>query len=190
MDVFFKKVALYAPLSAESRAAWEAILVRKAYKKGEHFVSEGQSPRKVAFVVEGLFSQDYVSDKGEVVIKTFFPEERFAASVSAMLSQQPSLFTITALENTTVLEYDFAAFKKLTQSYMDIAAFYIHYMELHWIIEKEPLEISLRYDTAKKRYEDFVHKFPNLAKRLKKHHIASYLGVTPTQLSRIFFANK
>ena len=190
MDIFFSKINSYTKLSDESRKAWEAILVAKTYKRGENFVSEGQAPKKVAFVVKGLFSQNYISDKGEVVIKTFFPEQRFAASVSAMLSNTSSIFTITALEDTSVLEYDFFAFKKLAVQYMDIATFYMNYMELHWIIEKEPLEIALRHDPAGKRYEAFAEKYPQLIKRLKKHHIASYLGITPTQLSRILFANK
>lgn len=190
MDVFFNKIATYSKLSDESRKAWEAILIAKTYKRGENFVSEGQAPKKVAFVVKGLFSQNYISDKGEVVIKTFFPEQRFAASVGAMLSKKPSVFTIVALEDTSVLEYDFFAFKKLAETYIDIAAFYFNYMELHWIIEKEPLEIALRHDPAAKRYEDFVSKYPTLIKRLKKHHIASFLGITPTQLSRIFLTNK
>jgi CRP-like cAMP-binding protein len=190
MEIFFNKIGSYSKLSDQSKAAWEAILVRKVYKKGEHFVSEGELTKKVAFVTSGLFSQNYTSEEGEVVIKTFFPELRFAASVSAMLKKSPSIFTITAIENTTVLEYDFFEFKKLTQTYSDISAFYINYMELHWIIEKEPLEISLRHDTAKIRYEEFINKYPGLSKRLKKHHIASYLGITPTQLSRIFLTNK
>lgn len=189
-QVFFDKIQSYTKLSDESRSAWELILVKKIYPKGENFVTEGQSPKKVGFVVKGLFSQYHISEKGEVIIKAFFPEQRLAASVSAMLSRKPSLFTITALEDTTVMEYDFYEFKKLSQKFMDIAAFYITYMELHWIIEKEPFEVSLRYDTATKRYEDFLQKYPNLITRLKKHHIASYLGITPAQLSRIFLANK
>jgi hypothetical protein len=63
-------------------------------------------------------------------------------------------------------------------------------MEVHWIIEKEPFEISLRHFDAKVRYGEFLEKYPQLIKRLKKHHIASYLGITPTQLSRILLANK
>jgi len=190
MEQFFNKVESYSKLSAESKAAWEVLLVKKTYKKGENFISEGQSPKKVAFVDKGLFSQYYTTDAGEIIIKTFFPENRFAASVSAMLSKVPGFFTIQEIEHTTVFEYDFFEFKKLTQIYSDIAIFYINYMELHWIIEKESLEISLRHDTAKMRYEDFLKNYPQLIKRLKKHHIASYLGITPTQLSRIFFANK
>jgi NADPH-dependent 7-cyano-7-deazaguanine reductase QueF len=36
------------------------------------------------------------------------------------------------------------------EQYPDIASFYIYYMERHWIIEKKPLEISFRYDSARK----------------------------------------
>jgi CRP-like cAMP-binding protein len=187
---FFKKIRTYHNISEEAELAWTKLLRPKIYKKGENFINEGQKPRRVAFVVKGLFSQYYPADNGDIIIKYFFSEERLAASVSAMLNNTPSIFTITAIEDTTVLEYDFFEFKKLFIEHPDIVAFYIKYIELHWIIEKEPLEVSFREDTAKTRYEEFLRKYPNLVKRLKKHHIASFLGITPTQLSRIFFANK
>ncbi|SEL58801.1 cyclic nucleotide-binding protein [Chitinophaga rupis] len=189
-DIFFRKIRTYAALTEAAEAAWTALLRENKYARGENFIREGQVPNRLAFVVTGLFSQYYTSDDGSMVIKYFFPEQRIAGSMSAMLKAEPGAFTITALEDTTVLEYDFAAFKQLVAQYPDIAAFYIRYMEQHWIVEKEPYEISLRHDTAKKRYEELLHKYPQLIKRLKKHQIASYLGITPTQLSRIFFANK
>jgi CRP-like cAMP-binding protein len=164
--------------------------VKKKYKKNEYLLDIGQHPRKIYFVVEGLLSQNFITEEGSVGIKYFFPELRMATSLTAMLANQPSLFYIVAIEDTVVLEYDFFEFKKLLEQHMDIALFYIRYNELHWIMEKEPLEVSMRTDTANKRYDDFLKKHPNLVKRLKKHHIASYLGITPTQLSRIFFANK
>jgi len=188
--VFFQKIRTYHGLSEEAEAAWASLLHERKYKKNETLVDIGQHPRKVYFVVNGLLSQNYITDEGDVVIKYFFPELRMAASLSSMLAKTPSLFSITAIEDTAVIEYDFFEFRKLVAQYLDIALFYIRYNEQHWIIEKEPLEISFRTDTANKRYDDFLHKYPNLEKRLKKHHIASYLGITPTQLSRIFFANK
>jgi CRP-like cAMP-binding protein len=189
-ELFFQKIRTYVDLTKQAEDAWAALLHPKKYNKGDNFISEGQIPRKVAFVVKGLFSQYYTSNDGDIVIKYFFPEQRIAGSVAAMLTQTRSNFVITAIEDTTVLEYDFNEFKKLVIKYADIAAFYIKYMEQHWIIDKEPYEISLRHDSAKIRYEAFLQKYPQLVKRLKKHHIASYLGVTPTQLSRIFFSNK
>jgi CRP-like cAMP-binding protein len=102
-----------------------------------------------------------------------------------MLLGQPGKFTISALEKSVVMEYDFAAFKRLVSQHTDIAGFYISYMEQHWIIEKEPEEISLRHDSAATRYKNFVDRYPDLQGRLKQHHIASYLGITPEGLSRI-----
>ncbi len=189
-EPLFKKVRTYTELSQTSAARWQRLLRPEFYKKGECFVELGQVPAKVGFVLEGLFAQDYISESGGMTIKYFFPEGRFAASVGAMLSGKPSELSIVALEDSKVLTYDFTEFKKLTEQHRDIAAFYIRYMERHWIVEKEPLEISFRYDNALKRYHNFLREFPGLASRLKKHQIASYLGITPTQLSRLLRSGK
>lgn len=189
-DCFFKKVNTYTDLSELSKKGWQKLLREEFYRKGEYFIELGQIPKEVGFVMNGLFSQSYISESGDTTIKYFFPEGRFAASVGAMLACTPSTFSIVALEDTKVLSYGFSEFKKLTEQHSDIASFYIHYMERHWIIEKEPLEISFRHDTALKRYNDFLNVYPGLVKRLKKHQIASYLGITPTQLSRLLVSSK
>jgi len=189
-NVFFEKIKTYAELSPQAEAAWAALLRENTYNKGGNFIAEGQTPKKVAFVLNGLMYQYYTAENGDMVVKYFFPEKRIAGSMTATLTQSPSNFTIKALEDTDVLEYNFVEFKKLVAVYPDIAAFYIRYMEQHWIIEKEPYEVSLRYESAKTNYDNFLRKYPGLVKRLKKQHIAAYLGITPTQLSRIFFANK
>ncbi|UGU16000.1 Crp/Fnr family transcriptional regulator [Sinomicrobium kalidii] len=187
---FFQKIRTYAALSEEAEQAWRKLLAEKTYNKGDDFIRIGQIPRKVAFVVKGLLSQNYIAENGDTIIKHFFPEGRIAGSIPATLTQSESEFTVAVLEDAVVLEYDFGAFKKLVEKYRDIAGFYIRYMETHWVIDKEPYEISYRYDTAKIRYDQFLEKYPQLVKRLKKYQIAAYLGITPTQLSRIFFANK
>ncbi|MGS2765172.1 Crp/Fnr family transcriptional regulator [Sinomicrobium sp. M5D2P9] len=189
-DLFFQKIRTYVDLSIEAEHAWQILLKEKNYHKGDDFIRIGQVPKKVAFVIKGLFAQCYIADNGDSVIKYFFPESRIAGVIPATLTKSESPFTITALEDTTVLEYNFHDFKKLVSTYRDVAEFYIRYMERHWVIDKEPYEISLRNDLAKIRYDEFLKKYPELVKRLKKHHIAAYLGITPTQLSRIFFANK
>lgn len=188
--IFFQKIRTYADLSPEAEEDWAVLLREKEYAKGSDFLRVGQVPRKVAFLIEGLFSQYFITDNGDTVIKYFFSEGRIAGSIPAILTRSESHFAITALEDSLVLEYDYHEFKKLVSRHRDMAEFYIRYLEQHWIIEKEPFEISLRHDEAKTRYDEFLYKYPNLVNRLKKHQIAAYLGITPTQLSRIFFANK
>ncbi|PSL46291.1 CRP-like cAMP-binding protein [Chitinophaga niastensis] len=185
MENIWIKIAEYGQLSEESKLALAKIIKKKSYDRNDFFLTEGQIPQTVGFVSEGLLSQYYTAENGDIIIKKFFPENHFVASTAALLKKSPSEFSIKVLEPATILEYNFHEFKQLTEKYLDIAAFYIRYMEIHWIIEKEPLEISFRHDTAKKRYTDFLAQFPTLESRLKQHEIASYLGITPTQLSRI-----
>ena len=182
---FFQQVGKYYPITAASEQAWADLLKEKIYRKGELLVTEGQVPRKFAFICRGLVYQSYLPPEGEMIIKYFFPENRLAASVTATMTGTRSKFAITAIEDTTVLEYDFSAFRRLVDTHQDIALFYINYLEKHWVIEKEPLEIAFRSDTAATRYQQFLLSHGELLPRLKKYHIASYLGITPTQLSRI-----
>ena len=184
-EAFFTKVRSYVDLSREAELAWSSLLRPKDYGKDELFIRAGDIPKTCAYVVKGLFCQHYVGRDGDMIIKYFFPENRIAGSISATLLGEPSLFTITAIENSTVLEYDFAAFRSLVDIYPDVAAFYIRYMERHWIIEKEPGEIAFRHDDAMQRYADFIRREPELHKRLKQHHIAAWLGITPESLSRL-----
>jgi CRP-like cAMP-binding protein len=184
-DAFFKTIGNYTDLSDAARQAWASLLRPQRYRKEDDFIRAGDVPTAYAFVVEGLFSQHYIGRDGNMIIKYFFPENRIAASVSATMLGQPSLFTITAIEDSAVLEYDFAAFKALVCEFPDVAAFYISYLERHWVIEKEPVEISFRHDDAMQRYLDFIRAEPELHKRLKQHHIAAWLGITPETLSRL-----
>jgi len=182
---FIQRFESYGKLSADSKAALEKIIIPKVYKRNEFFIRAGQYPKTIAFVCKGLFSQYFTSADGDVVIKRFFPEMFFCTSMSSLLSGNPSNFTIKALEDTSVLEYGYQTFKALTKAYPDIADAYIRYLEIHWVIEKEPQEVALRYETAKSRYITFREQYPSLENRLKQHEVAAYLGVTPTQLSRI-----
>ena len=63
-------------------------------------------------------------------------------------------------------------YRKLLTKYHDLALFHIRYLEQNWIVNKEPLEISLKHETAKQRYLKLL-KEPDLYNRLKQHHIAS-----------------
>ena len=182
---FFQQVRKYYPISEASEQAWAGLLKTKMYRKEELLVAEGQVPRKFSFICRGLAYQSYLPPEGEMIIKYFFPENRLAASVTATMTGTASNFAITAIEDIVALEYEFSAFRKLVDTHQDIALFYINYLEKHWVVEKEPLEISFRSDTAATRYQQFLLSHGHILPRLKKYHIASYLGITPTQLSRI-----
>jgi hypothetical protein len=49
----------------------------------------------------------------------------------------------------------------------------------------ENRELQIILHTVEERYEFFKQAHPMLEHLIPQYHIASYLGITPTQLSRI-----
>ncbi|MFK8036907.1 MAG: Crp/Fnr family transcriptional regulator, partial [Crocinitomicaceae bacterium] len=89
------------------------------------------------------------------------------------------------LEDCILVKMNFKSYKRLIDENEDLKNFYISYIEQSWIIEKELKEISLVLENATERYLKFLNIYPDIEKRVAQHHIASHLGITPTQLSRI-----
>ena len=82
----------------------------------------------------------------------------------------------------------------LVANFNEIASFYTTYPKFESLARvmaeykfaiKEKREIELVTLEASERYEIFKKEHPNLENLINQYHIASYLGVSPTQLSRI-----
>ncbi|MEQ9363608.1 MAG: Crp/Fnr family transcriptional regulator [Leptospirales bacterium] len=177
----------YAPIGDGTWTAFRSICGVRRVQKGEALVRIGEVPRSLFFVYAGLFRAFMIGGaNGErEVNKNFFEEGRFPASVAALLTGSESEFCIAALEDSIVVEIDHAAYRRLLARNEELKTYHIAYLEKHWVLEKEPQEVALLQDDAKVRYADFIKYNPDLARRIPLHHIASRIGVTPTQLSRI-----
>ncbi|NSL85593.1 Crp/Fnr family transcriptional regulator [Chitinophaga sp. Mgbs1] len=185
MNDFWSNADKYYKLTDSSKALIGPLLQRKMLARQEIFLHEGAVPRNVAFIESGLLAYYYTDSTGNRIIKRFFKEQEFVSSLAASITGKPGAFTIEALEDTVLYQFPFTSFKALVNTHFDVALLYIHYLEKNWVTDKEPMEIILKHQTARQRYLDFMKEHASLAARLKQHHIASYLGITPTQLSRI-----
>ncbi|MBB2949844.1 MULTISPECIES: Crp/Fnr family transcriptional regulator [Sphingobacterium] len=184
MDDFLKQINAYYSLSEETADALKAICKIHSFKKNDLILRAGDMARYYYYVRKGLLGYYTINESGNTIFKLFFEENSFVASTAAIIEHKPSLFHIIALEDCEVIMYPAQVFRELLIKYHDLALFHIHYLEKNWVVKKEPLEIDLKWDTAKIRYIK-LYENQKLFKRLKQHHIASYLGITPTQLSRI-----
>ena len=87
--------------------------------------------------------------------------------------------------NQLLIEIDFAAYRKLMLEKDDLKLFQIYYLEKNWLMAKDAREIEIVQEDATVRYQRFLIEHSSLVERLPQYHIASHLGITPTQLSRI-----
>lgn len=178
-------MAEYYPLSDLTWQALSAFCRYRQVEKHALICRMGEVPHSFAFVCEGLFRVFVLDEKGHEYNKNFFQEGRFPGSMTALLRQEPSLHSIQALEDSVIIEIDFQAFRDLLYRSDDLKLFQIHYLETHWLLDKDTREVRLVQQDAAERYRAFLDEHPDLLARLPQYHIASHLGITPTQLSRI-----
>lgn len=179
------KFESYAPISENSWQLMESIVEFQSVKKGELLLRNGEIAKDIYFICKGALRAFITDGAGNTYNKNIFLEGDFAGSKASLLQQTPSNFEIEALEDSILIKINYKRYKELIFQKDDLKNFYISYLEKHWVIEKERREISIVMENATERYLQLLSKHPDICERIALHHIASHLGITPTQLSRI-----
>lgn len=161
-----------------------SIVDFKIFRKGEHIVRAGDYNYNVLLVLRGLLRSYTVDEGGEERTILFVPEGKNAGSSQTILRDLPSAEGIVALENSCLAMVDLRKFDQLARSrpallyyqnrvLKELLASTIDHCWLHVLLKPE------------KRYLEFCRRFPKLEQRVTQRDLASYLGLTPTSLSRV-----
>jgi len=153
-------------------------------KKKDYFAQKGEFSSKLAFISSGVMRAFFCNKQGNEYNKTFFTPSSFVAAYSSITTNQKNLIDIQCLTDCTLLVADFRKITSLYKEYPKFESLARIIAEYKFAL-KEKREIELVTLEAIERYKIFKKEHPNLETIISQYHIASYLGVTPTQLSRI-----
>lgn len=153
-------------------------------KKNEYLAIEGEYSTRFVFITKGVMRAFFRNNNGNEYNKTFFTEPNFVGAFSSLVTKQQNLINIQCLTDCAVLIADYQQVTNLYNSFPKIERF-ARILAEHYFVTKETREIELVMLDASERYVIFQKKHPNLEHLIPQYHIASYLGITPTQLSRI-----
>jgi CRP-like cAMP-binding protein len=154
------------------------------FKKGKSFARKGEYSRNIAFIKSGVLRAYYGNDKGEQYNKTFFTENSFVGAYSALVTGNRNLIDIDCLTDCSLLVAEYSKITALYDENPKVECL-SRILAEQFFVRKEKREIELVTLEAKERYSIFQKEHPDLEQRIPQYHIASYLGVSPTQLSRI-----
>lgn len=185
IDQLRKKIHRYAPVSERSMTQLLSLVNLRKVEKNECLLQTGQVAKETYFVGEGILISRYTNRDGNVHIKNFFTAGNFAGSKVSQLMSSPSAFSIESLEDGLIIKMDHRKYRQLIFDKEDLKDFYIAYLEQSWVIKNEKRQMAFATQTATERYLTFLEEYPSLERRVSLLHVASYLGITPTQLSRI-----
>ena len=154
----------------------------KTVKKGELLLMQGQTCNKIFFVKNGCLRLYYIADDVEITVWFSF-ENNSAIELSSFLSGAPSDYFIEAIEDSEILSLHKSELTGLYERHLEMQKI----MRAFWedvILNLLKRFTALQKDSAEKRYLDLLSQ-PVYLQRIPQKYLASYIGVTPTSLSRI-----
>lgn len=176
---FFSKYAHF------SDPELEAVVHRFKHKKvksGEFLLTNGEVCKDLLFVQKGCLRLYYLHEEMEVSVWFSF-EHSSAIEVYSFISGMPSNYFLQAIEDSEVL---FISKKELDELCLAQPRMYAM-MKNFWedvLLNLISRFTALQTDSAEKRYLDLLAKPPYM-KAIPLKYLASFIGVTPTSLSRI-----
>lgn len=153
-------------------------------QKNDFLLKEGKLANHYWFVESG-FVRSYVVDfHGNDISTNFYTTGEIVIDWPSFFLRNPTRENIQALTDCTCWELDFETFQNLFHS---IEKFREQgrttLVGSYFSLKKH--SISLIADQAKDRYLQLLREKPYILQNVSLKHIATYLGITDTSLSRI-----
>lgn len=153
------------------------------FRKGELVHDAGKVCTKSWFIQKGLFRTYYLKD-GKEICEYFPAEGEWCNSPKSFITRQKDIYYIDAIEDTEAfslhvndLVYLFDRFPEMERySRLSMGTIFGHLLERI---------TSLRFTTAKEKYEHFTRTYQDIYHRIPLGMVASYLGIAQETLSRI-----
>lgn len=165
----------------------EEILSRFRFLKVEKnniLIANEQTSQRMFFVGKGCLRIFFITENGQEATRYLAFENNFATALCSFISNDPSMETIQALEETHILyisQNDFYDLLKIIPSW---EKFYRYYLELAYVNNTYRLMSFLTQD-ASKRYQYLLDSNPSIVLRLPNKIVASYLNISQETLSRL-----
>lgn len=173
-----------SPLSEETLASVLPLFKKEVLPAKAYFSEERKYTHKIAFLVTGCVRAFFVNNEAKEYNKQFFVGPSLIGSYTSLLTQQINRIPQQALTECTLWVADYRAVDKLFSQHHDLERLGRKIAE-YYFLEKEKKELEMALLDATERYLLFRQQFPTLEQLIPQYHIASYLGVSATQLSRL-----
>jgi len=183
MNQLFAHFEKYIKLNDELKAALTNKLSFVTFKKGTLVHDAAKVCTKSYFIQKGLFRTYFIKDGKE--ISEYFPaEEEWSNSPKSFRTRKVDIYYIDTIEDTEAyclhvndLVELFDTFPEMERyARLSMGTVFGHLMERI---------TSMRFSTAKEKYQHFLTTYHDIHHRIPLGMIASYLGITQETLSRI-----
>ncbi|HKI79490.1 MAG TPA: Crp/Fnr family transcriptional regulator [Ignavibacteriaceae bacterium] len=154
------------------------------FKKGDMFLKKGQLANEYYCLESGLVRSFAINTEGNEITTGFFGKDEIVIEVASLFLRIPTKENILALTDCECWKIDFDSFQTLFQTVNGFMEWGRAWMSGVLFTTKQRY-LSMITDSATERYLALQKQHPEIIQNTPLKHIASYLGITDTSLSRI-----
>lgn len=142
----------------------ESKLYEKKYKKGDTILETGTVCRRIYFVDSGLVKTCFSTDSREFIMR-FFPEGHMFTVLDSFVLQQPSSYSVLALEDSLITCLNYDDLEMLCRQYHPIETFYRKLLSLAAVYMMNRIGSTLE-EQASVAYRKFLKEHGPLLQRI------------------------
>lgn len=172
------------PLNEEDWTALASIWQPFTAKRKEIVTVAGEKEKYLYFVVEGVQRVYYFDEKGREATLVFTYPPSFGGVLDAMMLRQPSRYVYETLTASVFLRALYTDLERLMGSSIDIATMIRIGLAnaMSGLLERL---VEVQSFSSEDKFRKLMQRSPHLLQLVPHKYIANYLGIDPTNFSKL-----
>ena len=171
-------------VTTEEAAVFGEAFQAKILRKKQLVIQPMFTAKYRYYVVKGALRSFIMDHKGEENTIALAIEDWWITDYNSYIYQKPATLFVAALEDSVVMQIDFATEQKLKATHPKFETFFRIIAERGLAFYQRRL-ISNLTQTAEERYHEFEERYPLINQRVPQYALASFLGMSTEYLSKL-----
>lgn len=184
MEKFIEYILRFGHLNKQQIDLIKSKATETELHKDNHYWEAGKTVKQIGFLTDGVLRVYYYNNQGEEITRYFIDENHLILSGNTVDELYTPSEYLSAVTDCKLVVFSKPDWKEIAETIIG----WDHILQKivsKYHSEKMARRSELVSQDGTERYLDFIQKFPTLVNRVPLSYIASYLGITPSSLSRI-----
>ena len=184
MEKFIEYILRFGHLNKQQIDLIKSKATETELHKDNHYWEAGKTVKQIGFLTDGVLRVYYYNNQGEEITRYFIDENHLILSGNTVDELYTPSEYLSAVTDCKLVVFSKPDWKEIAETIIG----WDHILQKivsKYHSEKMARRSELVSQDGTEGYLDFIQKFPTLVNRVPLSYIASYLGITPSSLSRI-----
>lgn len=184
MNIFLRKIKEKIDLTKQEEEYLLSIIRTKKYSKNAYFLKPFQTCSLIGYVDKGLVRIFNINSLGIETTNWLVTDDELVTEILSFINQEPTQEYLQCIKETTIV---YISYQDLQNVYKIIPKMHIYIKLINedLLVDVKKYILSNIHLSAEEKYEQLLQVRPKLIQKAPLKHIASFLGITDSTLSRV-----